>query len=184
MYAKGYINKNMLTAKYQDNINAMASGKAAIGFYGPYFIEEMKKVNPNVKADMMPIPSMVEGDTPTFAGGERTTLAVWKDSKNLEEALKVIDFCAKDENVSKMCTFTKLPSALTGVNADAGELTATYEKYKDIRSFPYFDRVYLPNGMWDVMCKNSQAAIADKITAAQFSENMKKEYERLRFVQE
>lgn len=184
MYKKGYINKNMLTAKYDDNLKAMALGTAAIGFYGPYFIDEMKAVNPDVKADMMPIPSIVAGDTPTFAGGERSTIAVWKDSANLEEALKVIDFCAQPDNVAKMCTFTKLPPALLGVEADAGELTATYEKYKDIRTLPYFDRVYLPNGMWDVMCKNSQMIIGGQITARQFSENMEKEYLRLRSIQD
>lgn len=182
MYKKGYINKDMLTAKYNDNVKAIAEGKAAIGLYGPYFIDELKKVNPDIKADMMPIPSMVDGDTPTFAGGERSTIAAWKDSKHLDEALKVIDFCAKDDNVTKMCSFTKLPPVLKDVKFDAGELTGTYEKYKEIRTFPYFDRVYLPNGMWDVMCKNSQLIIGGKIDAKQFSENMKKEYLRLRTV--
>jgi len=40
--------------------------------------------------------------------------------------------------------------------------------------------VYLPNGMWDVMCKNGQDLLAGGITPREFSENMKKEYERLR----
>jgi len=184
MYQKGYINKDMLTAKYDDNAKAFAEGKIAIAFYGPYFIEEARKINPDVAADMMPIPAMVEGDTPTFAGGEKSTIGVWKDSKYLETAMDVVDFCAQPENVQKMCEFTKLPPAIEGVTADLGELTGTYEKYKDIRTFEYFDRVYLPNGMWDVMCKNSQSLIGGKITPRQFSENMQKEYERLRKAQE
>lgn len=180
IYHKGYLNKNMLNERYEDNINALAQGKAAIGFYGPYIIDEMKRVNPRVRADMMPIPAMSAGDAPTFAGGERSTIAVWKDSPNLEEALKVIDFCALPENVAKMCSFTKLPPAITGVKGDFGELTATYERYKDIRTIPYFDRVYLPDGMWQVMCRNSQQLIAGIINEKQFSENMEKEYLSLR----
>lgn len=180
MYEKGYLNKNILNDRYNDNINDIAQGKAAIGFYGPYFINELKKVNPNVRADMMPIPSMVEGDAPTFAGGERSTIAAWKDSKNLEETLKVVDFCAQPENIAKMCSFTNLPPVIIGINADVGELTETYKKYKDLRTLPYFDRVYLPNGMWEVMNKNSQQIVAGRIDPKQFSENMKKEYLRLR----
>ena len=177
---KGYINKDVLTAKYNDNAKAFAEGKAAIGFYGPYFIDEAKKVNANLKADMMPIPSIVAGDTATFAGGEKSTLSAWIDSKNLDATLKVLDFCATPENVSKVCTFSKLPPSFTGVTADAGEMAATYEKYKDLRTLEYLDRVYLPSGMWDVMCKNSQMIIAGKEDPKKFSDNMKKEYLRLR----
>lgn len=180
MYQKGYINKDMLTAKYSDNAKSFAEGKIAIGFYGPYFIEEARKVNPKVAADMMPIPAMVEGDTPTFAGGEKSTIGVWKDSKNLETAMQFVDFCAQPDNVKKMCDFTKLPSAINGVTVDAGDLTATYEKYKDIRTLEYFDRVYLPNGMWDIMCKCSQSLIGGQITPQKFSETMKTESERLK----
>lgn len=180
MYHRGYLNKNMLNERYEDNIKALALGKAAIGFYGPYIIDEIKRVNPEVSVDMMPIPSMADGDIPTFAGGERSTLAVWKDSGNLEAALKVVDFCARPDNIVKMCSFTKLPPALTGINGNFGELTGTYEKYKDLRTLPYFDRVYLPNGMWDVMCRNSQQLIAGIINEKQFSKNMEQEYLSLR----
>jgi len=45
--------------------------------------------------------------------------------------------------------------------------------------FPYFDRVYLPNGMWDVMCKTGTALLAEQVTPQQFSEKMKQEVERL-----
>ncbi len=184
MYKKGYINKNMLTAKYTDNSKSLGEGTAAIGFYGAYIIDEAKKVNPNVKLSMMPIPAWTSDDTPTFAGGEKSTLAVWKDSKNLDAALKLIDFCAKPENVEKMCAFTKLPPALTTAKMNAGEMQSVYEKFADLRTMPYFDRVYLANGMWDVMCKNSASLIGGASTPQKFSENMKNESARLRAAQQ
>lgn len=184
MFEKGYINKDIFTVKFSDNIAKFAEGKAAIGFYGPYFIEEARALNPEIKADMMPIPAIYDGDEPTFAGGEKTTFGVWKDSPNKEAAMAFIDFCAQKENVAKVCAYTKLPPAIKGVEINAGELTKTYEKYANLRTFPYFDRVYLPNGMWDVMCKNSQSLLGKVITPREFSENMESEFNRLHQLQD
>ncbi len=184
MSKKGYINKDALTAKYNDNTKAFAEGTAAMGWFGPYFIEEAKKVNPDLKADIMPIPAFNSDGRQSFAGGEKSTLGAWKDSKNLDAALSVIDYCALPENIKKMCDSTKLPSAILGVSVDLGQYTASFEKYKDIVTIPYFDRVWLPSGMWDVMCKSSQGIMAGKMTPQQFTDNMKKEYDRLRAAQE
>ncbi|MFD0716038.1 ABC transporter substrate-binding protein [Paenibacillus sp. GCM10027626] len=177
---KGYLNKDVLTAKYSDSAKAFAEGKAAFGVYGPYLIEEAMKINPDLKAGLMPIQAVAAGDTPTLAGGEKTTWGVWKDTPNSEAARKFVAYFAKPENVSLVAASNALPPGLAGVDTDAGSLTADYEKYKDLRVFPYFDRVYLPNGMWDVMCKNGQDMLAGVITPREYSENMKQEYERLR----
>lgn len=183
MFDKGYINKDMLTSKFSDNIGTFAEGKAAIGMYGPYFIEEVKKINPDLNADMMPIPVVYDGDMPTFAGGEKSTVGVWKDSDNKEEALKLLDFLARPENVAKISGATKLPPGINNVTLDAGELTDTFERYEDSRVFPYFDRVYLPSGMWDYMCKTSQMLISGTASPQEVADEMKVEYLRLRSVQ-
>jgi len=178
-YDKGYFNKDILTSKYSDSAKAFAEGKAVFGFYGPYFIEEAKNINPNLNAGLMPIPSIQANDSPTFAGGEKTTWGVWKDSKNIEAAKKFVAYYAQAENISGLAKSNQLPPGLSSVKIDAGELTAYYEQYKDTRVLPFFDRVYLPNGMWDVLCKNGQDILAGGIDARQYSENMKKEFERL-----
>jgi raffinose/stachyose/melibiose transport system substrate-binding protein len=103
---------------------------------------------------------------------------VWKDSKHLAEAKKLVAYFAKPENLAKFADVTKLPAGLKGIEADH-EFTEYYRKYENIRVFPYFDRVYLPNGMWDVMCKTGTALLAEQVTPQQFSEKMKQEVERL-----
>lgn len=177
---KGYLNKDVLTAKYSDSAKAFAEGKTAFGIYGPFLIEEARMINPDVKGGLMPIQSVVSGDTPTFAGGEKTTWGVWKDSAKKEAAKKFVAYYAKPENVALVAAANALPPGIQGVSIDAGSLTADFEKYSNIRVFPFFDRVYLPNGMWDVMCKNGQDMLAGAITPREYSENMKQEYERLR----
>jgi raffinose/stachyose/melibiose transport system substrate-binding protein len=179
MSKKGYINKDALTAKQSDMPSLFAQGKVAFAMGGPSFADDAYKVNPNVKIGYMPVPSMVAGDQPNFSGGERYTMGAWKDGKHLAEAKKLIDFFAKPENMSKIANATKLPSGLKNIESKH-EFTQYYEEYASVRVFPYFDRVYLPNGMWDVMCKTGTALIAGGVTPEQFSQKMKTEYERLR----
>ena len=176
---KGYLNKDVLTAKYSDSASAFAEGKAAFGFYGAFLCEEALKVNPDLNCGLMPIPSIAAGDEPTLVGGEMTTWGVWKDSKNMEAARKLVAYYARPENVAAVADSNKLPAGLSGVQIDAGYLTSYYTQYADLRVFPYFDRVYLPNGMWDVLCKNGQDVLAGGITPAQATDNIAKEYARL-----
>ncbi|MEX2104796.1 MAG: extracellular solute-binding protein [Bacilli bacterium] len=179
MNKKGYINKDVLTAKYADLAALFAQGKVAFTLNGPSFADEVHKIKPELKIGFMPVPSMVAGDQPNFSGGERLTMGAWKDSPNLPEAKMLIAHFAKAENMSKIANVIKLPPGLKGVTAEH-EFTEYYDKYSDVRVFPYFDRVYLPNGMWDVLCKSGTALLAGQITPEQYSEKMKQEVERLR----
>ncbi len=177
---KGYLNKDVLTAKYTDSAAAIAEGKAAFGFYGPFLCEEALKTNPKFNCGLMPIPALVEGDTPTFAGGELTTWGVWKDSKNIDAAKRLVAYYAKPDNIVAVANSNRVPAGLTGVTVDAGYLTQYYAKYADLRTFTYFDRVFLPNGMWDVLCKNGQDVLAGGITPEAATDNIAKEFARLR----
>ena len=183
MQKKGYLNVDATTAKYTDSAKALAEGKAAITFQGAYIIDEAKKTNPNFHGGIMPVPAVVAGDAPNFSGGERTTWGIWKDSKNIAAAKKFLAFSARPENVKAVAESNNMPAGLSGVKADVGELTPYYEKYSKIRIFPYFDRVYLPSGMWDVMCLTGQELLAGTMTPRQVSEKMESEYKRLRAAQ-
>lgn len=179
MHKKGYINKDVITAKYSDASRQFAEGKVAFVMVNPSLAEEVRKMNQDIKIGYMPVPALVAGDEPSFSGGERFTMGVWKDTKNMEEAKKLLAFFAKPENMSKIANVTMLPPGLKGVDAKH-EFSPYYEQYKDVRVFPYFDRVYLPSGMWDVLCKQGTELLADRITPEQYSEVMKQEVERLR----
>lgn len=179
----GYLNEDALTAKYTDSAAALAEGKAAFGFYGPFICEEALKTNPDFNCGIMPIPSLAEGDEPTFAGGELTTWGVWKDSQHVDAAVRFVNFFAQPENVKAIAESNKSPAGLTGVEVDAGYLTKYYNQYADLRTFTYFDRIYLPNGMWDVLCKNGQDVLASGVTPEQATDNIAKEYDRLRAAQ-
>lgn len=175
---KGLINEDVLTAKRSDLPAAFAAGKTTFALVGPAFMDSVHAIDPNMKIGIMPVPAIVEGDEPTFAGGERNTLGIWKDTKHLDEAKKLLQFFAKPENMAKLSNVSKNPPGLKGVETNH-ELSSYYEKYANIRVFPYFDRVFLPNGMWDVLCKTGTELLAGRITPEQYSETMKVEVARL-----
>ncbi|MCM3115370.1 extracellular solute-binding protein [Neobacillus sp. MER 74] len=175
---KGLINKDVLTAKYSDLPKSFAEERTAFALVGPYISDEVHKINPDIKIGLMPVPAIAEGDKPNFSGGEHSSMGIWKDSKHPEEAKKLLQFFAKKENLARLSDATKLPSGIKGVTA-SHELVGYYEKYNDVQVVPYFDRVYLPNGIWDTMCVQGAELLADRITPKDYSDVMKKEVERL-----
>jgi raffinose/stachyose/melibiose transport system substrate-binding protein len=74
----------------------------------------------------------------------------------------------------------KAPAGLTGVKTDLGYLAPYYDKYANTRTLTYFDRVFLPSGMWDVLCKAGQDVLAGNATPDQVTQTIQKEDARLR----
>lgn len=176
---KGLMNEDVLTAKYSDIPALFAQDQIAFVMTGPAFTADALKLNPDLKFGIMPVPAMAAGDAPNFSGGERNTLAAWKDSPKLEEAKKFLAFYAKPEYMKMMSEATGSPAAFKSVTADLGQATAYYEQFKDVRVFPYFDRLYLPSGMWDVLTTKGEEILSGGITAQDFSKAMKENVDRL-----
>jgi len=172
------INDDVLTAKYSDSAQLIAQSKVAFAFYGGGVISEVKRLNPDVDLQMMPIPSVEPGDAPTWSGGEGDTLAIWKDTKHAEAARAFVDFFAEPKNVKAIIGDAPDEPGLITATVDVGDVLTTDDP--DIRVMPAFDRQYFPNGMWDVMCINGQELLSGSLTAAQVSAATKSEYERLR----
>lgn len=178
----GYLNPDYTQGTWVDVGKKIASGDVAFGFYGNYVIGEAKKYNPKGKYGFMPVPAASKDDSPSLITGERVAVGVWKDSKNKAEALKFLAFCAKSEYVSKLATINGNPTGLvgSGYKADQGELTQYFDRIAGVRGFGYFDRDYLPSGMWDSMCKTGTGLLANTMTVDQAVAKMKGDYESLR----
>jgi len=175
---KGLVNPDIVTAKYVDSAQLMSEGKVAFTFYGQGVVSEVERLNPDIHLQMMPIPSVHPGDTPTWSGGEGDTLAIWKDTEHVDAAKKFVDFVAQPENVKAIIGDTPILSGLTTVTIDSGDAYTTTDD--SIRVLPAFDREYFPSGMWDVMCANGQELLAGGLSVEQVTEATKAEYERLR----
>ncbi|MCY8143507.1 ABC transporter substrate-binding protein [Bacillus haynesii] len=178
MQEKQLVNKDILTAKPSQLVELMAQGKIGFTLSVTSIGPDTREVNPDIQLGVMPTPAVYEGDKPSWIGGERHTVAVWKDSEYLEEAKRFIEFAAQPKYVKKIAEATSFPQALTNTEAE-NYYSKFYDQYKQIEIEPYFDRIYLPSGMWDVMGTTGQELLAGTLTPKQVSEKMKQEYSRL-----
>ncbi|MFX0562024.1 ABC transporter substrate-binding protein [Bacillus pumilus] len=173
------LNKDVLTAKLSQAPELMAQNKIAFTFVGGSLGPEASELNQSIKVGTIPVPAIHEGDEQSWIGGERFTVAAWKDSKHLKEAKQFIDFLAKPENAEKIAEGTSSEAALTHVKAKKYYSTF-YDQYEQVKIEPYFDRKYLPSGMWAVMATTGQELLAGSITPEQLSKKMEEEYKRLK----
>lgn len=180
MNDKDYFNKDKVSSTFQDSAKALAQNQVAFCFLSNNVAVEAWKYNPEAKIGFMPIPSFYEGDESSLIAGERSAVGIWKDSENEEEALQYLAYLAKPENIEKLASANGLPSGLTTSTSDTGKLKDFYEKYKNVETFPFFDRVYLPSGMWDTLCSTASGILTKEINNKKASEQVKADYERLK----
>lgn len=177
MQEKELLNVDVLTARPYEKNQLLAQGKIAFVMQ-TVPIHVIQELNPDIELGIMPVPAIHEGDDPTWIGGERHTAAIWKDTAHPEEAKKFIDFLARPENVKAVAEGTSLAAGLTNATADI-YYQDYYEQYDDILVEPYFDRVYLPNGMWKPLGMSGQELLSGALSPEGVSQKMKNEYLRL-----
>lgn len=158
----GYFNEDSLTADYNSDVAALADGTAAFGFYGNSAIVDARKVNPDAKLGMMPIPSNSKDDEPSLIAGERIAVGVWKDSPQKEAAIELLNYLATPDVIKKVASSSGNPAGLKGCESDIGDIQTYIDQYASVTTYPYFDREYLPSGMWDVMCSTGADILAQK----------------------
>ncbi|MCL1871059.1 MAG: extracellular solute-binding protein [Promicromonosporaceae bacterium] len=161
----GYFNADAMTADYNADAASIAQGTSAFGFYGNSFVVDAHKTNPNANLGVMPIPAATDSDTPSMAAGEKLAIGVWKDSPHKDAAFKLLNYLAQDDNVKTLAEASGSQAGLDGVKPDLGSLQPFLDKNANVRTFPYFDRAYLPSGMWDVMCSTGADILSKKPNA-------------------
>lgn len=158
----GYLNVDVLTADYNADMKALAEGSTAFCFYGNSSIVDAHGVNPDAKIGIMPIPAASAEDEPSLIAGEDIAVGVWKDSKVKDKAVELLNYLARPEVAKTIAEAAGSKAGLTTVQSEIGEIGTYLDKYADVETFPYFDREYLPSGMWDVMCATGADVLAQK----------------------
>ena len=171
----GYLNVDAATSDYATCTTELGLGNVAFEFFGNYALVDANKAGP-ANLGMMPIPAYYEGDTPTLIAGERLAVGMWKDSNHPDEALQFINYLARPEVMSRLATANGTPAGLNGVDSDTGAVKADYEKYADVRTFPYFDRIYLPNGMWNDLCATGLGILNGSMSTEAIVDYMRESY--------
>lgn len=120
----GLINKDALTATYDNQKEAFASGKAAVISQGMWVLADLLKINPDIKNDIgfSPYPSIKDGTKPVVLSADDSRYAITSGSKHPQEAKKFLEFLLKPENLKTYSEFLKSPPSFTDVTADWGPL--------------------------------------------------------------
>jgi raffinose/stachyose/melibiose transport system substrate-binding protein len=174
-----YLNVDVLTSTYPDSASALGSGASAFEFFGNYVIAEALTYNPDANLGFFPVPAYYEGDEPSLISGERTAIGIWKDSKHAEEAKLLLSFLARPEVMAPVATANGIPAGLVTATSDTGSLSDSYEQWKSVEAFPYFDREYLPSGMWDTMCSTGTGVLSEEMTTAEAADKMLEDFTKL-----
>lgn len=177
----GYFNVDYTSATLDDVARLMASDKAGFYFRSNGNAQLIASYNPKVKLGLMPIPSNT-GD-PYFSTGEDMAFGVSKTSKVKDAALKYIDFMAEPENMQELVNILMNDSALTGVTSALGQFEPSYNYWvneRKTKTVPFFDRIYLPNGMYNTLAKSTDGLITGQLNPQSAADQVKTSFESLK----
>lgn len=158
----------------------LGSGKVGFVFVQNSLANTALQQSPDAKLGFMPIPAFT--GSPYFVGGEGTAYGAWNKGKHKKQALEYLDCLAKPENISKMAKALGSIPGLTDATTDMGPLQDSYESVVKPGTYPlhpYFDRVYLPNGMWDTMVTTTGAVISGQSQPSAATAQMKQQFASL-----
>src|SRR5690606_13002875 len=178
---EGWFNPDYSSATTDDLGRSLAEGKTAFVFVQNYLVATALGFNPDADLGYMPIPS--ESGQPFLVGGEGRAYGVSKTSPNKKQALDYLAYLAEPDNLSELAGSVGGIPGLTNATGDLGVLTASYDafvKRGDLPLQPYFDRVYLPGGMWNSMVTTTDGVITGQMSTAEAVKQMKSSYDSLR----
>lgn len=121
---KGILNSDFLTATYDNQIEAFATGEAAVISQGMWALGGILEKSPDMADNIgfMPYPSIADGTEPVILSAEDSAYAITAESKHPEEAKMFLEFLFQPENMKRYSEFIKSPCAFTDVTADWGPL--------------------------------------------------------------
>ena len=160
---RGYTNVDATTADPIYTQEKLAFGEAMFNFNNQAIITSAWELNPDADLSMMPVPAFHEDDEQIWIGGERECYGIWKDSPNKELAIALLEFMARPENVKIVCDMAGMPAGFIDIDSEQ-KLSEDYAQFADLKIYPYFDREWLPSGMWATM-----RTIGGALTAGEMS---------------
>jgi raffinose/stachyose/melibiose transport system substrate-binding protein len=120
---EGLVNSDFLTATYDNQIEAFATGKAAMISQGMWALGGILEKNPGFKdIGFSPYPALLPGTKPVILSAEDSGYSIMAKSAHPLEAKKFLDFLFTADNQKAYSEFLKSPSAFKDVSADWGPL--------------------------------------------------------------
>lgn len=170
-YNSGYFNEDFVSCKKDDICKAFANNEGAFAIYATC-IPDIAAYNENVNMGILPIPAKDDNTASYIALGEGNygCFGVWKDTKYADECKDLLNYLAQPEIAKKIVEIDGGIPAMSNIKMDAdAEITSTATAYKEAQEMfaddliydNFFDREYLPSGMWSSMMDAIDTLLAD-----------------------
>lgn len=176
----GFINPDYSSATQDDVAQALGSGQAAFVFSQNTIASDAFAKSPDANLAFMPVPSP-DGNV-YLIGGEGIAYGVSSASEHLEDAKKFLAFLAEPENQEAFAVASGGAPGLTTATADLGKLQPSYDTWvveNEIPLVPYFDRVYLPNGLWNTLVTTTDSVLTGQASPADATRQVETDFNSL-----
>ncbi|MGW9627920.1 ABC transporter substrate-binding protein [Microbacterium sp. NPDC055521] len=174
----GYFNPDFSSATSDDIATALGQGTTAFVMIQNSLAGSAKQFVPDAEIGFIPVPA-INGDDEYLIGGEGVALGAWRDGKNKEEALDFLAFLAEPDNIGQFASEDGNPAGLTDIDVDLGDLSDSYQQFftpGEVRMVPYFDRAYLPNGMWNTLISTTSGIVTGQNTVGSAVKQVETEF--------
>lgn len=171
-YEAGYMNEDYVSCKKDDICKALANNEGAFTLYSTEMIPSVLAYNENANIGILPAPAKDENAASYFGTGEGnfSCFGIWKDTEYADECKQFLEYLARPEVAVKIVQIDGGIPALTTIELDENDKAAyTTNAFKeaqtqfdgDLTYDNFFDREYLPSGMWSVMADSVSTLLAD-----------------------
>ena len=123
---KGLLNSDFITATYDDQLDAFATGDAAVISQGMWCLSSILDKNPDMASNIgfMPYPSMDPTLDPVILSAEDSGYSIMDASEHKEEALAFLNYLFQADLQKEYSELVSSPSAFTDVDANWSPIKA------------------------------------------------------------
>jgi raffinose/stachyose/melibiose transport system substrate-binding protein len=168
---KGYFNPSSLGTTFDQTMNMVATGKAAMAVNGNWIIMGIQSAAPDIELGMFPLPYAKAGEKVYVSSAVGTTITIAADTRFPEEAKKYLDFWARPDIAAKYLETLKAFPVSVGVKPELGAAAAEMLPYLEVGTFPFPDQNW-PIGVQDTMMKGIQGVFTGSMTIEQMLQEM------------
>ncbi|NOU64583.1 extracellular solute-binding protein [Paenibacillus sp. LMG 31461] len=160
MDAKGYFNKGALGTSYDQMVQLMATGKAAMEIMGNWGLPPILAANPQADLGMFPLPYAEEGKQVYVSSAIALGLGANAKTKYPDEVKLYLDFWAEPANNAQLLTQAKAFPVFKDVKPELDATLKELVPYLNVGTYNFLDQNW-PAGVQDTMFKGIQNVMVD-----------------------
>lgn len=157
IYDNGWFNEDIFTADTTTVQKYMGTGEYGFMLWcGVSDMATIKSYTPDANLGIIPVPATQENGKAAYTVGEGTCIAISNTSENIELCKAVLDYLLDKDNLTQYCNINGGMPGLTDITPEESESLTLYQNSvenagENLVFTNFFDREYLPSGMWNVM---------------------------------